>query len=161
VWPSFSPIDAEAAEAAARRTHRRKVDPEPVEKTGARCRDFRGFITDQHVIVRSEKICYVHAEATGKVEVANAGCAKFFCLTRQWPIPRSIFKSDADDPVGHLYHCRRCKPEILMPPIPVDREQARLCELGEMGARSRRRDPGRKGKLVGGQGTAIEAPKAS
>ena len=43
-----------------------------------------------------------------------------------------------------------------MQPITDHREQARLCQLREMGAGGLRRDSRRKGKLARGQGTAIE-----
>ena len=43
-----------------------------------------------------------------------------------------------------------------MPPITGHREQARLCQLCEMGAGGLRRDSRRDGELARGQGTAIE-----
>ena len=43
-----------------------------------------------------------------------------------------------------------------MPPMTDHREQARLCQLREMGAGGLRRDLRRTGKLARGQGTAIE-----
>ena len=43
-----------------------------------------------------------------------------------------------------------------MPAIADRREQARLCQLREMGAGGLRRDSRGKGKLARGQGTTIE-----
>ena len=45
---------------------------------------------------------------------------------------------------------------MAMPSITDDREQARLCQLREMGAGGLWRDSRRKGKLARGQGAAIE-----
>ena len=67
---------------ATGRPQRRKVDTEVGEKTRARWRDFRGFVTERDVLARSEKIGEVHAETTGKVVIANPGRAKLPRLAR-------------------------------------------------------------------------------
>jgi hypothetical protein len=140
----------------AGRTQCRKVDPEFGEKTGSCLRDLSGFLTEHDVFVLREKFGDVHAKTAGKVVVANSGRSKFACLAGEGAISRPVFERNGNDAVEHLYHCRRCKPEIPMSPIPDHGYQPCLGQLGEMRTGGLRRNPRRKGKLARGQGTAIE-----
>ena len=90
------------------------------------------------------------------MDIANAGRTEFLCLMRQRAITRSIFKSDGDDSVEHIYYLGRRQPEISVPSLPERAQQARVRELRQMRAGGLRGDPGRKGKLTSGQCAAIE-----
>ena len=156
VWASFGPIDADFAEPAAGRTQRGKVDPELGEETGAGWGEFSSIIANDNVLADSESISQVDRKATGKVKVANSGRIEFPCLTRQRAVTRSIFKSDGDDRVEHIYYLGRGQPEISVPSLPERRQQPRFRELRQVRAGGLRGDPGRKGKLMSGQCAAIE-----
>ena len=135
---------------------RGKLDPELGEKSGARRRDFGGLVVDHDVFMRDQRIGEINAETTRKVVVADSGRTQRACLTGEGAVSRPLFERDGDDPVDHLYHLRRRKPEIPMPPLSDRRQQARLGQLREMRAGGLRRDSRRKGKLARGQGAAIE-----
>src|SRR5207253_7836539 len=117
VWASLGPIEAESAQVTERRTRGGKLDPELGEKTGAGCRDFGGGGVEHDVFAGDEGIGQINAEAARQVVVANSGRTQRACFTGEGPVARSLLKSDGDDPVDHVYHGRRGKPEIAMPPI--------------------------------------------
>ena len=71
-------------------------------------------------------------------------------------VSRSLLERDGDDPVDHVLHAPRGKPEMAMPSVADHREQAGLGQLREVSARGLGRDARRQGQLARGQGTAIE-----
>src|SRR2546427_6881302 len=147
VWASLGPIEAESAKVAAGRTQCGKLDPELGDKTGACCRDLSGCVVEHDVFAGDERIGELNAEAARKVVVANSGRTKRACFTGERAVSRSLLERDGDDPVDHVCHRGRGKPEIAMPPITDHRQQARLCQLPEMGAGGLRRDSRGNGKL--------------
>ena len=82
VGPSFGPIEAEPAEMAAGRTQRRKVESEVAKEASSCRRDFSSFVAEHDVLMRSEKIGEVDAEATSKMVVANPARANLPRLPR-------------------------------------------------------------------------------
>ena len=56
VWAALGPIEAEPAPAAACRTERGKLDPEPDEEARAGRRDLGRFVVEHDIVTGDERI---------------------------------------------------------------------------------------------------------
>src|SRR5262249_10212045 len=129
VWASLGPIEAEPAKAAAARTSGGEIDPEPGEEVGAGRRDLGGRVAGYDVFAGGEGVGEVDAEAAREVVVADSRRVERPGLTGERTVSRSLHESDGHDPVDHVDHFRRGKPEMAMPSVTEHREQARLGQL--------------------------------
>jgi hypothetical protein len=80
MWAPLGPIEAETAHGRTNRTPRRKRDPELVEKTGTRGRDYGGFVVDDDEFAGDQSVGEIDAEAAGKVVVTDSGRIDRACL---------------------------------------------------------------------------------